>query len=443
MLILLVAGLILTASAASARELSLAQAVEIASANHPDLRQAELRLAAAQFQLESAQAQAYWPSISVTLAPSGSFFSVPRIGLAANLSIPLGTSNNLGATLALGWNESDWSISYAVSGSFTVDLTNPMGAASQLENLSQSVKEAEEALSSVRSSVIISTIKSYTDVLALKARLDLAEANLAKAEATVKQTEDAISAGLSGELDLLQARLSLTEAQIALEQARSAYTLTLIQFAQSLGLTEGIEVTPIELLTEPLLDEARKLLAETSLEEVVGRSSAVLAAERTLEEAKKSLERARWSLLPTITVEAGWNEKGLQLNWTLRFALFSPTYEAGVKLAETQVALAQLNVEVARRSAYRQLLELQSSLESAIQSLERLPMELDKWAMEEELYRKKYELGSISEADLQSFLQEKEAFLVEVQQRGVSLLLSYLNYKAAMGLSLDWEGWIR
>jgi outer membrane protein TolC len=142
-------------------------------------------------------------------------------------------------------------------------------------------------------------------------------------------------------------------------------------------------------------------------------------------------------------VEAGWTDKGFQLGWTLRFDLFSPGREKEIAIAEKELTLAQLSLQTARQNARRQLYDLRAALNTALQSLERLPLEEEKWALQEELYRTKYEVGTLSESDWQEFQRQKEAFAIEADQRSLSLLVAYLNFRSGAGLSLEWEEWLK
>jgi hypothetical protein len=72
-----------------------------------------------------------------------------------------------------------------------------------------------------------------------------------------------------------------------------------------------------------------------------------------------------------------------------------------------------------------------------------LPLEEEKWALQEELYRTKYEVGTLSESDWREFQREKEAFEIEADQRSLSLFVAYLNFRSGTGLSLEWEEWLK
>lgn len=425
--------------------LTLREAIELALVAHPDIRQAELRFDLAKLQLEAAQAKTSWPSLTLALSPSGSSLFSPQFNFEAGLSLPFGTTNRLAGKLSVQPSSgrllpTSWGLSFSLS----LDPMNPMGGAAQLANLAQAVEDAKRSWEKAKATVVINTVKSYSELLSLKAKLDQAQANLEKAEQDLAQVEKAVSAGLAGNLDLLQARLSAIEARIALEEARTKLESQLARFTQEyLGLEGDVELVPLQLAVEDLAAAAQALLAAVDLEAAAERTAEVLAAQKRVEEAQTALDQARGSWLPTLSLEAGWTDKGFQLGWTLRFDLFSPGREKEIAIAEKELTLAQLSLQTARQNARRQLYDLRAALNTALQSLERLPLEEEKWALQEELYRTKYEVGTLSESDWQEFQRQKEAFAIEADQRSLSLLVAYLNFRSGAGLSLEWEEWLK
>jgi len=433
------------AGLASGRELSLTEAVNLALANHPDIQQAELRFDLAKLQLEAAQAKTSWPSLALALSPSGSSLFSPQFNFEASLSLPFGTTNRLAGKLAVqpaagSLVPTSWGLSFSLS----LDPMNPQGEAAQLATLAQAVEDTERSWEKAKATVVITTIKSYSELLPLEAKLGQAQANLEKAEQDLAQVEKAVSAGLAGNLDLLQARLSVLDARIALEEANTNCESQLARFTQEyLGLEGDVELVPLQVAVEDLAAAAQALVAAVDLEAAAERTTEVLAAQKKAEEAQTALDEARGSWLPTLSVEAGWTDKGFQLGWTLRFDLFSPGRGKEIAIAEKELTAAELSLQSARQNARRQLYDLRAAVNTALQGLERLPLEEEKWALQEKLYRTKYEVGTLSESDWREFQRQKEAFEIEASQRSLSLLVAYLNFRSGVGLSLEWEEWLK
>ncbi len=427
------------------RELSLSEVVHLALANHPDIRQAELKVTLTQLQVELGWAKAAWPTLSLGVGSAIPSLFSPQVDLTAGLSLPFWTSSRLAGKLALhpatdGLVPRSWGVSFSV----TLDLADPSGAVAQLEKSAQAAEDAKRSLEKTKATVIVNLIRSYSELLSLSAKLKQARANLEKAERDLVQAESAFDAGLVGRVDVLEARISAVEARIAVEGAEGNWEAQRTRFARDdLGLEEDIELLPLTLAVDDLVAAARALLMTVDVVEAAERSSEVLAAKQKVEEAEQALDRIRRSWLPTVSMEAAWTNNGLQLGWTMGFDLFSPGRDKEIAMAEAELASAWLALRIARQSAQRQLSDLQASVQAALGSLERLPLEAERWALQEELYRTKYELGTLSESDWREFQRQKEAFVLEADQRSISLFVAYLNLRAGVGLPLEWEEWLK
>ena len=424
------------------KDLTVQEAIKLALSNHPDIRRAELQLSLAQLQLSAAQARTFFPSISLTLGPSGELF--PTGTISASASWPFGTSNRFTGRLLLQPAEKNWNITWNIAFSLGLNLSNPMAAAETLVNLTQAVEDARASLEKTKATVVTTTLKSYADILALKAKMDQAKAAKDKAAQNLAKTEEKVKSGLSSSLDLLQARLSLIQAELNLVQAQENYETQKSRFLKEyLGITEDTELVPFSLDTEALKQAAEELLKNVDLEAAVEGKSEVRTAKLKVEAAQEALEQARLSWLPTLSFEVGLGPKGLTFGWSVQFDLFLPDRNAQIRMAEVQLALAELALASARSTARQELSNLVTSLRSALEALARLPLEKEQWDLQEEINRAKYAAGTLSESDWLDFQREKEAFMVEAQGRSVTLLLAYLNLRAALGLSVDWEDWLR
>jgi len=425
---------------ASAAELTLREAVILALERHPDLRKAELQVASAELQLQASQAKAVWPSVSLSLAPGQGAW--PALGLVASMSLPVGTTNRLSGGLQVQMGPESlltWNLGF----SFTLDLARPMAAAEPLETLTANAEESRRALARTRNAVILNVIQGYAGLLSQQAKAEQARKSWEKAKESLASTEEKAKVGLASELEVLQARLSLIQAQLAWEQARDDFQAQKQRFFQEqLGLVEERDLVPLSVDREALVQAVQEFLEKLDLEAAVEEASEVRAAKQKLQEAQKSLEQLQRSWLPTATVELTTGPTGWRLSWTLRLDLFAPERAAQVRMAEVQVTAAQLSLETARASARQKLLREVNNVLSALKALERLPLEEERWALEEEIARRRYEAGILSEAEWRDFLASKEAFLQEAKDRELALLSAYLSLQAALERPVDWEAWM-
>ncbi|MBC7098852.1 TolC family protein [Candidatus Bipolaricaulota bacterium] len=435
--------------ALTGRELPLGEAIAIALSQAPEVRQAELELSLAELELSAARAGMALPSLSLVLMPPGltqAGLSTAEAELSASLSLPWGTSSRLAAGLGLGWTDAGPAISsWNVSGAFTLDLADPTAAASQFEDLKEAVEEARESLEELKDSKALEVIATYLELLSLQAQLEKAQEDLVEAEGNLTKLEEKATAGLVGDLELAEARLAVLEARIALEEKNASFAARKADFLSSLGLDgEGIELVKPDIPQDELISAAEGLLSQEELAQAaVELSQAVQAAQREVEQAEETLRKAQAAGLPTLTLQAGLTEGGLKLGWEISFSLFAPARGTEIQIAQKELALARLKLERARMAAFQEIRNSKEDLKAALRDLERLPMEKERWNLEEEVMRAKHEAGAISDEDWQDFLEEKEAFLLEAEQRLGDLLIAYLAYRDALGLSLDWEGWLK
>jgi len=82
------------------------------------------------------------------------------------------------------------------------------------------------------------------------------------------------------------------------------------------------------------------------------------------------------------------------------------------------------------------------ALDNALCSLNRLPLEEEKLALEVDINQTRFEAGSISAAEWQAQLKAQNAFLITAEKRVASLLLALLAFRDALGLDLHWEEWL-
>ena len=101
--------------------------------------------------------------------------------------------------------------------------------------------------------------------------------------------------------------------------------------------------------------------------------------------------------------------------------------------------LAEAQLEAAQEQVRNSLLNQQTALRKALEDLERLPLEEEKWLLEEQIARAKREAGTISERDWEEFLEGKQAFDLAKEGRATSLLLAFLAYRDGLKLELEWE----
>lgn len=450
--VLVITSAVVAQSLPSTLELPLDEAIVLALEHHSDVHQAELGLQIAQLELEAAWARSTVPSIGLQVSPpdlSVEGFAEDIAGtFGVGLSLPWGTQTNLSADLKLGWNRTtgEWdSPGWEISYSQRLDLAQLDVGFEELTAKQQAVTNAQSALEQARDTVVLDTIEAYSDLLSAKAQLVQAQADLRQAEADLTKVEEQVDAGIKGEASLLEVKLAVLDAQITLEQTETAYATDKDTFGRvTLGINEDYEPVAFELRLDELTAAASALVVDNEIPEAaVLDTREVQAAQEKVTDVKDALRTARADALPELSIQAGIDETGWEVSWGVSFDLFSPDRFIEIDIAAANLDLAKAQLEDTQERVRNSILNQQTALQKSLKDLERLPLEKEKWMLEETVMRTKFEAGTISEQDWEDFVEEKQTFDLEKDGRVTSLLLAYLTYRDGLGLKLGWEEWLK
>ena len=432
--------------------LPLCEAVSLALEHHPDVKQGELSLLLAELELEAAWARSTVPSIGLQVNPpdlsAGGLAEDIQGTFGVGVSLPWGTQTNLSADLRLGWNRAtgEWSNpGWGIAYSQRLDLAQLDAGSEELIAKQQAVTDARLALEQARNTIVLDTIEAYSGLLSTNALLNQAQADLRLAEADLTQVEEQVEAGIKGEASRLEAELAVLDAQITLEQAETAYVTDKETFGRvTLGIREEFEAVAFALPLSLLTQAAAEMVigAEIPQAAIVGVSD-VQAAQQGVANAKEALRAARADALPELSIQAGIDEVGWKVSWGISFDLFNPDRFLEIDIAAVNVDLAKAQLEDTQERVRNSILNQQTTLRKSLEDLDRLPLEEEKWMLEEQVMQAKREAGAISEQDWEEFLEGKQTFDLTKDERITSLLLAYLAYRDGLGLKLEWEEWLK
>jgi len=450
--VLLAIGIGLSVPWVSASATTIAEAVDRALGQHSELRQAHLSLRLAELELDATLTSYSLPTLSFQVQlPSltlGGLAGELAGSLGGSVALPLGSSAQLSGGLGLAWNvdEGSWALDgWSLKYSQKIDFSQSSGALTEIERKRDAVADSEANLADTRNAVILETIETYSQLLSDEDAVSQAELKLEQVNDERASVEALVEEGIRGASALNQARLDVLEAQIKLDRLRTTYEQDLETFArETLGTTEPIELSPFELQIDDLREAAEALAERDDLIDVaVEASTAVRAALQSVEDAQDDLARALREMLPNLSIEAGYTNGTWAIGGSIEFDFFSPDRGDRIEIARTNLALAEEKLAGARTQQRNNLLHQQASLVESLRDLDRLALEEEKWALEEQVMTVKYEVGSIGDADWKEYVESRDAFVLEASQREASLLLAYLNYRDALGLELDWEEWLQ
>ena len=449
---LLLTGLSCFADGSADETLSLAEAIHLALHSDPDLRQAEIDLEIARLEFNAEISRFLLPTVGLSLSLpdlTESGWSGDLEGsLSAGLSLPLGTSSQLSGRLSVSWdpatnawNLGGWNLSYTQRLAIT-ELETGSGS---IDRRRRSVLEAEARLAQTEAEVAVNVARTFSKLLSAEASLSQAESTRMKADKNFQRIQDLFDAGAEGEATLIKAKISLLDAQIAVEERQAALDEVESEFfSLTLGLAEKRVLVPPDFSLEDMMQSARDLLSsEDLIAPAVASSSAVRNARDSLVAAEEALGKSQLGIDPDLAIQAGYSENGWSIGWAVSLTLFAPNWSEAIDIVRLQVELAEERLRSAEHQAEASILSDQMAMRNALRALDRLPLEQEKWALEEQMTRRKLEAGSISEESWDSFLEEMSTFLLDANGRSISLFVALLEYRNTLEFGLEWEEWLQ
>jgi outer membrane protein len=366
------------------REISLADALQLAARVSHSVRTSEAGVLRARGQEFGARAQ-YLPQIN------GSF-SYQRIIESQFQAISKQSSS--GNTSSGGKDTSSNNLANsAIAKIFAAPNTAILGltlsqnlfTAGRLTAASRGAEaartSAEIGLDAARAQVALDVAQAYYDAVAGEQLVQIADSTLAQTERTLKQIEVSKSVGSSAEFDVLRARVARDNQRPVAIQALGNRDVAFLRLRQLLGIPLNQPLT----LTTPIRDEgvapaepraidltvpiaipgaARGTVPDTS----VGHRSSVRQAEANVTAQDYALRAQKWNRLPTLQLSSNYQRfayppDGTFLpnsfaayypNWTASLGIAFPVFSGGRLEGDRMTAEANL---VEARQSYEQVKE--------------------------------------------------------------------------------------
>jgi outer membrane protein TolC len=255
--------------------------------------------------------------------------------------------------------------------------------------------------SSAQMAVIEETATAYVGVLAARAVLDAANAQVDALQEETDRAQRRFDAGTSAELEVLRARATLQEARAQLASADARRGLAVRGLARLMGL-EGAGVA-----AEALIDVA----ARASMGRAdPARSPMVQQAERAAAAASARVAQERAGRLPTVQAGAGlldfgtldgghiaeW-QAGVQVSWPL---FTGGARSASVRRAESELAAARSDADAARLQVAQAVDAAETGVVEADAQAEALELAVAQWEEVTRIEALALEAGSGVQGDL-------------------------------------------
>jgi len=341
----LAALLLLTAPAlaeppAPARVLALDEAVRLAAANQPQLRQARAGSEAAQARADQA------------LSPL-----LPQLGGTASFSR---ATENLPGFPERSSTAPQWSLGARLQ-QLVWDFGQTTGRWEAARESAASQRDSERATGL---QVVFSVRSAYFAARAARDLVGVARETLRNQEAHLRQVQGFVEVGRSPEIDLAQARTDRANAQVQFIVAQNGYETAKAQLNQAMG-TEG--PTDYDVADDTLQAvEGEDLPIDALLAEALPRRPDVAALEAQWRAQRATLGSARGGYWPTLGLSAGVTDAGpvidgpsMTWNWSATATLSWNLFQGGLTRAQVTEAEASLVGLEAQLAALR----LQARLE--------------------------------------------------------------------------------
>ena len=335
--------ILLAASLAAPRIVTLGEAVETARRNQPQIRQAR-----AQTESAGARARAQFGAL------------LPQLNGTANLGT---TTHNFGfGASSLDTAGSTFSDSLSLS-----MLLFDFGTTPFKWKAAQAVADSQGLLEKATSLLVDFNVRfAYFDARADRALVKVAEDTLKNQQLHLRQTQGFVAAGTHPEIDLLQARTDTANALVALITAQNTYETSKVTLNAAMGVLGPTDYDVSDDAMPAVQGEDQQI--DALMEEAVRTRPEIQSLEQLVRSNQLTVRSLEGGFWPSISAQAGfrqdgpnpgrawWNASaGLGLSWNL--------FSGGATRAQVAAAEADVASEVAQLDLLKQ--QLRSDVDAA------------------------------------------------------------------------------
>ena len=301
------------------QHLSLDQAIEMALANHPHLRKAELAVTGGEARVTYARSRSYPQVNSGGVAKQGLSGSGAAFGLEGLANSP----------------EPD---DMAVSVNAYYDVLDFGRTKHETSARKRELMSLQHQLSAVEAEVIRDVRKAYFTTLTAAQLVEVAERNLEATKLNLRQAEAFFRAGLRSKIDVHLAQAEVSRAQLRLTQTQNEHAVSLAGLSHAMGAADSSAQFQLE---EPDLRLEEVQALPVLIAAGLANRPELRALEAQIEAREAWVERAKKERYPRIMVafSGGWTRFAeLSLSNLLfgGFAIKLPVFAGGQLKASIQ-----------------------------------------------------------------------------------------------------------
>ncbi len=385
--------------------------------NAPELKLLQAQLDSAESRLKQAQ----------------SLFTTPR--LTGNLGYSRGESTGVYGTTTIDQPSATLSLTYNLS------EDSPAGTSLLSARLSY-YKARNNYINGLRN-LRLKITKQFFDAFFAQRQLSIAEKSLALAEKQFKIAQDQFSKRTITESSLLDAQLALKGSQLSYESAKNNLKIALLTLFNTLGtpyrevvLKEDVSYKQVEISLEELIKEA----LENNLD-IKNTQYSLMEAERNYRDATKS--NITLGLSGTYSVngqnlKVGIDNQNYQLSlsysfplkdssgssspdWTIAFTVSTPIIDGGsrnesIKQAILALDQAKITLENTKKTVEITVRQYYNAVIQAMANIEKAQLNLQQKELLVKNQEIRFNLGLITQLDLESARIQKEQALLELDK---------------------------
>ncbi len=299
-------------------------------------------------------------------------FTSQRGAIGINGLMPLGTRYSLSLSDSRSDNPQSGFFGFNPRNNTTITaniqqpLLKDFGYAVQLADLRIAHENdaiAKERLRAETETVVNNTINAYWSLYFTYKDLEVKQSGLLEAEDLLSRNQDRLRAGTGTQVDITQAQANIAEQKSGIIQAENAVMnaqdtlLDLLNYREHLRETGEAQVHDtydhLEIvLTTPLVFEEYPVDVEDAILLAHELRSDIRQAEHALTSTMHSFNRADHNLLPSLNLDATWNQLGLEENIGNSLdELFSGRYYSWTVAVNFEYALGNRSARTAKFKA--------------------------------------------------------------------------------------------
>ena len=320
--------------------------------------------------------------------------------LLPDLNAQTSTSNNVGFSIVPGSNAPTTETTFRVNGGFSSNLTlfDGLRNFNRLNRARMNAISNQYRLDDLKDDIRLNVANAYLQVLSNKEQLKVSQAQYAVTEQDVKRTRELVESGVVPRGDLLDILATAATQEQQIVQNEALVTISRISLAQLLQITDydnfDIADETFEIPPSEIMQNSAKVIFDKAL----SFRNDIKLAETNIDIAEKDVQIARGAYYPTITgffnYNLGYSNRNELLNENNE--LFVPTFIDQLWIFDGVSYGAQMNIPVfngwnARNNVKRAKIDLKRSELQLEQTKLQLETDINQAYVDVSTFSKAYE----------------------------------------------------